>query len=249
MEKEYENIEQFAQAALVIIIRDILELDIVIPRLIFDYSIDCNKTCGYYMYQNVSSNIITLNMTAIQELKYENDIKTVITYGFIHEIVHMFHPISSKYKTKISVYSYIEDNIDAITIELIRNNINLIDNRLNFTFNTVFLKGIERQLKYDITNEMEFKNHAYISKSIAGALAGKLNVNFDYLYKMLIDANSLKVVFPDKREYYIDMDYGTAEELDILINLIYLTNIRMINVKDERLIAYDMLIDLELVLY
>lgn len=224
-----KEIAQFSYAAIVIIIRDILEIDIIIPKLIFDYSINPNINNGYYMYQNVSGNTITLNMNSIIELKNENDIKTVITYSFIHEIIHMHQAIYSTYKYDKEFYTYIEDTADASTIRYIRENIQLINSRLNFEFNDIFLKGIERQLKYQDCNMALFDNHNYNSKVIAGALSNKLNMNFDYLYNSLTNASRLKIVFPDKREYYLDLDYGTVNELDLLINLIYLTNFKMIH--------------------
>lgn len=225
-----KNIEKFSYGAITVIIRDILELDIIIPRLVFDYSINPNINNGYYMYQNVSGNIITLNMNSIMSLRNENDIKTVITYGFIHEIMHMHQSISSKYKTDKEFYTFIEDSADAMTITCIRENMELINKRLNFEFNDVFLMGIERQLKYQLFDGIDLNSHNYRAKTIAGALSSKLNVNFDYLYNSIINASTLKVVFPDKREYYIDLDYGTVDELDLLINLIYLTDFRIIHI-------------------
>lgn len=233
-----KEIEQFSYAAINIIIKDILELDIIVPKLIFDYSIEPYINNGYYMYQNVPGDIITLNMNSISSLKNENDIKTVITYGFIHEIMHMHQFISSMYKTSNIYYTYIEDNADANTINYIMENMDLINKRLNFEFNDVFLMGIKRQLKNETEYIDIYSKHLYFAKTISGALCNKLNINFDYLYDNLIGTNMLTVVFPDKREYYIDLDYGTIDELTVLINLIYLININIIhiNFNESRLI-------------
>ena len=38
----------------------------------------------------------------------------------------------------------------------------------------------------------------------------------------------LKIIFPNKRVYHIDLEDYTPNELNILINLIYLTDFRMI---------------------
>lgn len=229
-------IENFSYSAINIIINDILELDIIVPRLIFDYSEKANISNGYYMYQNVSGNIITLNMNNILSLKYINDIKTVITYGFIHEIMHMYQAIYSKYKIDKQFYTMIEDTADIYTINFVKDNKSLIENRLNFEFNDIFLKGIENQLIF--TNfDISFDIHNYNAKTIAGSLSSKLNINFDYLYNSLINANTLKVIFPNKREYYLDLDYATVNELDILINLIYLTDFKLIHVKFEEFVC------------
>lgn len=221
------EIEKFSYASINIIIREILDLPIIIPRLIFDYNSNPNITNGYYMYQNVSGDIITLNMHSLMTLKTENDIKTVITYGFIHEIMHMYQPINTKYKTDKEYYSYIEDTADYATILYIRNNKKLIDTKLNIIFNDIFLNGIERQLKYKFT-EIQMSNRYYISKIIAGTLSTKLNFNFDYLYNLLINSNSLTIVFPNHNKYYIDLDYTKSNELSIVLNLLYLTNFGMI---------------------
>lgn len=223
-----KKIEQFSHAAINIIIHDILEIDIIVPGLIFDYSINPDISNGFYMYQNLSGNMITLNMNSIMGLKVKNDIKTVIVYGFIHEIIHMHQKMSSKYRTDKQFYTFIEDTADSATINFIRQNIELINKRLNFTFNDVFLKGIERQLAHTTTENMFFYSHNYIAKTIAGALSVKLNYNFDYLFNILINGHSLKIVFPNKRVYHIDLEYYTPDELNILINLIYLTDFRMI---------------------
>jgi len=226
-----KQIEQFSQAAINIIIQDIMEIPMVIPRLVFDYSINPNITNGYYMYQNVAGDVITLNMNSIMTLKQPDDIKTVITYSFIHEIAHMYYWISSEYKTNKHYYNYIEEVADTCTINFILDNLELINKRLNFDFNIVFIKGIKRQIKsYDYDRCIEYtSNIRYFSKMIAGAICAKLNINFDYLYDMLTRTHMLKVVFPDKREYYLDMWYGNPYTLNLLINLIYLTKINMIH--------------------
>lgn len=232
-----KKIEQFSYAAINIIIQDILEVDIIVPGLIFDYSISPNINHGYYMYQNVSGNIITLNMNSIMELKNENDIKTVITYGFIHEIIHMHQNICSKYKTDKEMHMFYEDTADRATIIYIRKNMELINKRLHFEFNDVLLKGIERQLQYQMIDDIQLNNIIYKAKTIAGALCNKLNCNFDYLFNLLSNQWMVKVVFPDKREYYLDMEYGTVDELNVLINLIYLTDFRMIRI--DNVIMFD----------
>lgn len=225
------NIEEFAEASIVIIAHDILELDIIIPKLIFDYNINPNIKDGYYMYQNLVGNIITLNMNSIFSLKNENDIKTVIVYGFIHEIIHMHQEILSKYKIDTIYHTSIEDLTDHHTIDIIRNNIDLINSRLNFKFNDIFLVGVERQIS--ISNNISpilFDIHSYFSKTLAGVLANKLNVNFDYLFNSLQNSDILTIIFPNKREYNIDLYYGQVQELNLLINLIYLTNFNMIHI-------------------
>lgn len=222
-----EEIKSFVQAANFIIIRDILEVNILIPTLIFDYSIDPYIRNGYYMYQNISGTTITLNMNLISSLKNDDDIKTVITYGFIHEIYHMHQEIYSNYRTNQEYYSFIEDNADRETINFIRNNIPLINNRLNFKFNDIFLIGIERQL-HSKSKKINLNIHAYIAKIIAGTLYDKLNYNFDYLYNLLITANTLVVVFPDKRKYYIDLDYEQGDSIGLLVNLLIIINYKII---------------------
>ena len=66
------NITNFANSAIVVLIRDILELDIIIPRLIYDFDTNPNIRNGYYMYQNVAGDCITLNMQSILALKDED---------------------------------------------------------------------------------------------------------------------------------------------------------------------------------
>lgn len=228
------NIVGFAESALVVLIRDILELDILIPRLICDYNQNPNIKNGYYMYQNPGGDYITLNMHSILALKDENDMKTVITYGFIHEIIHMHQDITSSYKTNQVYYTLIEDSADRYTIDIVRNNIDLINSRLNFQFNEVFLTGIERQIKIPaIINTMEFHSHDYYCKTIAGVLINKLNINYDYIFNLLQNTYMLTVVFPNGRQYNLDLYNGILEELDKLINLIYLSDFRMIHTKLE----------------
>ena len=60
------------------------------------------------MYKNINGTIITLNMNAIEALRDPNDMKTVITYGFIHEILHMFQYIKSDYFNDNNYYMKIE---------------------------------------------------------------------------------------------------------------------------------------------
>lgn len=230
MNKQYED---FAYAAINIIIQDIIDTDIIIPRLIFDYSITPNINNGFYMYQNISGNIITLNMNSILELKDDNDIKTVITYGFIHEIMHMFQPISSAYKKDKEFYNIIEDTADCETINFIKYSLKQIEGRLHFRFNDIFLKGIERQLK-SVLSEIDYYNQTlYNAKTIAGSLCNKLNVNFDYIHNLITNNRFLKIIFPDGREIYLDIPYGNRDDINLIINTIHLTKFRGIKVIDN----------------
>ena len=125
----FKEIEKFAMIAINIIINDIMELEIIVPRLIFDYSTNQDIRFGFYMYQNVSGDIVTLNMPAILELKNIKDIKTVITYGFIHEIIHYYQPAINTYnQNKV----FIEDSADYNTIKYIR------DRAIPFSFSNIF---------------------------------------------------------------------------------------------------------------
>lgn len=227
-------INKFVHSAIVVIIRDILDLDILIPTIVLDYDLNPDISKGYYMHQNPAGDCITLNMHLLLELKDENDIKTVITYGLIHEIIHMHQEITSQYKTNQVYYTLIEDSADKYTIDIIRDNLDIINSRLNFQFNEVFLKGIERQLKIPaIVKNMEFHTHDYYCKTIAGVLVNKLNSNFDYIFNLLKDTYMLTVVFPNGRQYNLDLYNGIIEELDGLINLIYLCNFSMIHSRFE----------------
>lgn len=230
----FKEIEKFAMIAINIIINDIMELEIIVPRLVFDYSTNQDIRFGFYMYQNVSGDIITLNMPAILELKNINDIKTVITYGFIHEIIHYYQPAINTYnQNKV----FIEDSADYNTIKYIRDNKPLIESRLKFNFNDRYIIGIERQLCARFEEYIDFNKANYFTKTIAGALCNKLNYNFQYIYDLIINGPGVvKIVFSD-REYYIDLNYSTAEELNLLINLIYLTDFNIIKFeKDDRCI-------------
>lgn len=224
------EVELFSRAAINIIIQDITELDIIIPRLIFDYSTEPDISSGYYMHQNISGNIITLNMPLILELKNPDDIKTVITYGFMHEIFHMYQLISSKYKTDPGFYTIYEDTADYLTINYIYDNRELIEGILHFKINDVFLNGIKRQLKNIQYQDIDYDQASYVAKSIAGALCHKLNYNFDALYNLIrnYSPESIKIIFPDKRNYILDIYYGTSTDLNLLINLIYLADFKLI---------------------
>ena len=247
---ENKDIEKFAYSANNIIIRDILKVDIIIPRLIFDYSVNPNINNGYYMYQNVSGTIITLNMNSIYTLKDEDDIKTVITYGFIHEIIHMCQFILSNYKTDKQYYSFIEDYADYFTIEFVKRNIGLINKRLNFNFNDIFLTGIERQLTHKfIGKNFNLNTHIYISKTIAGVLAGRLNYNFDYLFNLMMTANTMRIILPDKRKYYIDLDYEQGNNIDLIVNLLYLIDYKMIRINFIDQVEEYKVKELTLILY
>lgn len=224
------EIENFSRSAINIIIYDILELEIVVPYLVFDYSTNPNINNGYYMHQNICGNIFTLNMNSILELKNIDDIKTVVTYGFIHEIFHMYQPISSKYKKDCNFYNQYEDTADYYTINYIYNNKELIEKRLKFKINDVFLNGIKRQLKSVQYQDIDYNQASYFAKSITGALCNKLNYNFDTLYDLIRNHSpgGIKIIFPDKRVYVVDIYYGTRDELNLLINLIYLTDFKLI---------------------
>lgn len=224
------DIIQFAQSSIVVLINDIMEIDIIIPRLIFDYNVNPNIKNGFYMYQNISGDTITLNMQSILSLKNSDDMKTVIVYGFIHEIMHLYQNICSKYKSNKDLYTNIEDTADMNTILYIRENKIIIEKRLNFKINDVFLNGIERQLKYK-DSIINFNNHVYYTKAIAGALSNKLNINFDYLYNQFINSENYKIVFYNKKRTFWFNDYATIDELNTLINLIYLEDFKMIRVK------------------
>lgn len=221
---------KWAEASLVVLIRDILEMNILIPKLVFDYSTTPDIFGGYYMYQNPSGTIITLNMNSIEALRVEDDIKTVITYGFIHEIMHMFQPINSKYHLDSSYYSMIEDTADHEAIRLMRAEKDLIESRLHFKINNDFLYGIERQLKNIDT--IEFEDCNYLCKTLIGAICGRLNINFDYLYNFIIsnDPDYMRIDFPDGRVYYLEeYDYDISSgSLDAIINLIYLTDFKLV---------------------
>lgn len=228
------EIENFSRYAINIIAKDIMELDIIVPTLIFDYSKDPNIGNGYYMYKNVSGNMITINMNAIMAFGKSDDIKTVITYGFIHEIHHMFQMINRMYNRDSHYHNMIEDKTDVFTIHYIRNNLQLIESRLHFKFNDVFLIGIEKQIQNfnQYPDEQSFEEIVYNSNTIAGALCRKLNINYDSLISMLYRTDMLTVIFPNKREYNIDLNYDTNEQLDILINLIYLEDFNIIKIEN-----------------
>lgn len=243
------EIEEFAHAAIFILIKDILEIEAVVPRLIFDYSVQPYIGTGYYMYQNAAGTTITLNMNSIATLKVANDIKTVIVYSFIHEIIHMHQSIYSYYKTDKFYYSYIEDSADAITIKYIKENEKLINSRLNFIFNDVFLNGIERQLKHKPKEKFNFNIHYYIAKTIAGTLSTKLNYNFDYLYNLIMDANTMIIIFPDKRKYYIDLDYEQENSISTLVNLLNLTEYRILHIDFINQVEQYKVKELSIILY
>lgn len=226
------DIKLFAQSAIVVIIQDILHVDIIIPRLVFDHSTNPHINQGYYMYKNVTSDIITLNMSAIEELRDPDYMKTVIAYGFIHEILHMFQEIKSRYFKDSHYYTEIEDSTDYTTIYLVRNNLDLINKRLKFEFSEVFLKGIERQLVYPNLNDNTFNNKLYTCNTISGALCTKLNLNYEYIRSILLENDILRVIFPDKREFNLDLEYDTSDSLNLLINLIYLEDFKIVYIKN-----------------
>ena len=226
------DIKTFAQSAIVVIVQDILQVDIIIPRLVFDYSINPNVNQGYYMYKNVTGDVITLNMNVIEELRDLDYMKTVIVYGFIHEILHMFQDINSKYFKDSHYYTEIEDSTDYTTIHLVRNNLDLINKRLKFEFSEVFLKGIERLLVYPQLNDNTFNDKLYTCNTISGALCNKLNLNYEYIRSILLQNDILRVIFPDKREFNLDLKYDTADSLNLLINLIYLEDFKFIYIKN-----------------
>lgn len=234
------QIEQFARSAISIIIQDIMEVDVIIPNLIFDYSINQCISSGYYMHQNLAGNIITLNMPAIEELRVDDDIKTIIVYGFVHEIVHYCQDISSRYKTDPMFYNQYEDSADRTTIEYFLNFQIEFEEKLNFKFNEIFIEGIKRQLGNQ-SYLIDYDHSTYVAKTITGALCNKLNYNFDYLYNLIRykSPGNIKIIFPDKREYNIILPYSTSDELNLLINLIYLTDIKFINTGDDNRFITD----------
>ena len=241
------EIEKFSNSAIVVIIQDIMEAEIIIPKLIFDYSINPDIKNGYYISKNVSGDIITLNMNLIEELRVEDDIKTVITYGFIHEIMHMYQRINSKYFTDYNYHNKIEDIADYETIDFIMNNKDLIESRLKFKINEVFLNGIKRQLQLkDYSCNLIFKNSTYVINTITGALCNKLNTNYDYIRNIIGNSEFIRIIFPDKREYNLDINYTNQFDLNLLINLIYLTDFKFIYVRCPSEFEYPFLLKLEL---
>lgn len=229
-----EEIKRFALSAIVIIIKDIMEIDIIIPSLVFDYSENEYIDCGYYMYQNIAGDMITLNMKSLLELKNINDIKTVITYGFIHEIMHLYQKNIVDYNTNRQA---IEDVADYNTIRFITEYKDIIEKRLCFQFNDRYIDGIERQLVFGKNANINYYNFvAYNIKTIVGTICDKIDYNFQYLYNYIYSATnsktfSLCVVFPNKREFYIDLMYGTSDDLNLLINLIRLTDYKFIKIE------------------
>ena len=223
------DIKVFSQSAINIIIKDILKVSIITPSIVFDYSTNPNIRQGYYMYKNINGTIITLNMNAIEALKDPNDMKTVITYGFIHEILHMFQYIKSDYFNDNNYYMKIEDSTDYDTIKIIRENLDLINTLLKFEFNEVFLIGIERQLHYRSDNQC-FNYHDYTCNIIAGALCSKMNINYDYIRSILTKCDILKIIFIDKSEYSINMNYCSKNELNSLMNLIHMEDIKFMHI-------------------
>lgn len=224
------DIKEFAQAAIVVLIRDVLEINVLIPMLVFDYSTNPNIKSGYYMYQNPTGTIITLNMNAIEALKVDNDMKTVIIYGFIHEIMHMYQPINSNYFSDNNYYTSIEDSADNEAIRIMRTDRDLIQKRLHFEINDVFLNGIERQLKKSMIKPIEFEDYNYVAKILAGCIASKIDIRFDYLYNFIVsnDAGYIRIIFPDGRNYILEeYDYDIENSLNTLINLIYLTSFKV----------------------
>lgn len=228
------NIENLCQSTLTILIRDIMELNIIIPILEFSYDANPNIKYGYYMYQNSNSNIITLNMKMILGLKVIDDIKTVVTYGFIHEIFHMFQNIKTDYFKDMKYHNLIEDCTDYDTIYYIRDNLNLIENRLNFKFNLSFLSGIERQLEHRMSSITEFEDNEYVINVISGTLFNRININYDYIRSILSKYTTLNTVFPDGRNYYISLlGYDSTENLNLLIHLINIHDFKFIHIREE----------------
>lgn len=224
-----KDIEKFASIAIIIIIQDIMGLDVIIPKLVFNYSNNQDINFGYYMYQNVAGDIITLNMPAILGIKDVDSIKTIIIYGFIHEIIHYYQPTIATYNQN---RMFIEDSADYNTIKYIRENKSLIESRLKFNFNDRYIIGIERQLCCRFEEYIDFNNINYFAKTIAGALCNKLNYNFEYFYNLFIHGpGQLEIVFTDNnRGYFIDLNYGTVEDLNLLINLIYLEDFKFMKI-------------------
>lgn len=223
------NIESVCQSTLIILIRDIMELDIIIPRLEFSYDPGLDIQYGYYMYQNTNSGIITINIKSLLELQTDDDIMTVITYSFIHEIFHMFQNIKTDYFKDSEYHTLIEDTTDYDTIQYVKTNLDLIQKRLKFKFNLNFIYGIEAQLEYKVSGKVNFEDHEYVINVITGTLCNRLNINYDYFRSILYNNETLCMVFPDNREYYISLQgYSPISDLDLLVHLINITNFKFI---------------------
>ena len=223
------NIENICQSTLVILVRDIMEIDIIIPRLEFSYTENPNIKNGYYMYQNTNSGVITINMKSILELATDDDIMTVITYSFIHEILHMYQNIKTDYFKDSEYYTLIEDTTDYDTIQFVKSNLDLIQKRLKFKFNMNFMYGIEAQLQYRVSRNVNFSDHDYVVNVITGTLCTRTNINYDYFRSILHNNEMLCMIFPDGREYYISLQgYSPIEDLNLLINLINITNFKLL---------------------
>lgn len=228
------NIESICQSTLVILVRDIMEIDIIIPRLEFSYTENPNIKNGYYMYQNTNSGVITINMKSILELATDDDIMTVITYSFIHEIFHMYQNIKTDYFKDSEYHTLIEDRTDYDTIHFVKSNLDLIQKRLMFNFNMNFVYGIEAQLQYRVPMVVDFNDHDYIVNVITGTLCNRLNINYDEYRTILWKYNTLCIVFPDKRLFYISLEgQSPIEDLNLLIHLINITNFNFIYFEEK----------------
>lgn len=233
-----DDVKLFSHCA-INIIQDILKIDIITPCLIFDYSNNPNINQGYYMYKNYSNNIV-LNMNSIEALKDLNDIKTVITYGFIHEILHMFQNINSYYFTDSIYYNIVEDTTDKDTINIITKNLNLIESELNFKFNDVFLKGIDRQLIYnniklkynDINtkkynfNPVYFNYREYTCNIITQLLCKGININYDYIKNILNNILFMRFIIDDFN-FTIDLNNYNIQDLKYIYYKLSLEKIKM----------------------
>ena len=249
-----EDIKLFAYAARNEIIETIIRLPILIPDLEFDYSTDPNIRQGYYMYKK-PVNTIVLNMHAIEALKDINDMKTVIVYGIIHETVHMFQIIESRYFTQKRYYTFIEDVADYTTIKILKENYKLIEKILNFDINLGFATGIERQLKYKLLSDMylspENSIRVYYSNIICDAICKKINIIKDRLLYLLIDTDELTVYFHNK--YTVDSvcikNWSYDRQMLYLINTLVLNDFKVIKINTDDIECSNIKRKTELILY
>ena len=98
----------------------------------------------------------------------------------------------------------------------------------------------------DYNCDIILRDSTYINNTIAGALCNKLNLNYDYIRNLLGNSEMLRITFPDKRNYNIDLNYSESYELNLLINLIYLTDIKFIYIRQPNKDEYPFLLKLEL---
>lgn len=248
-----EDIKLFAYAARNEIIETIIQLPIMIPDLEFDYSANPNIRQGYYMYKK-PINTIVLNMVAIEALKDINDMKTVIVYGIIHETVHMFQIIESRYFTQKEYYTFIEDVADYTTIKIIREKYKLIEKLLNFDINLGFVNGIERQLKYKLVSDMYLSQnaiHVYYSNIICDAICKKINIVKDRLLYLISNTDELTVYFHNKytEDSVCIKNWSYNRQLLYLINTLVLNDFKVIKFNTDDIECSNIKRKTELILY